>query len=389
MAAMERTPPGEITTTETMMSKTTSNVAVEIESEQESSSSSLLKQLGSPAYVMAPMVGQSEYAFRMFCKRYGTQLTYTPMIWSERFVAEPEYRKKAFQTSREDRPLIVQFCGNDPKILLEAALLIQDECDAIDINLGCPQDLAKENNFGAYLCKDWKLVEEIVSTLSKNLRVPVACKIRKLTSGFEKTVQFAKMLEAAGCQLLGVHARTKEQNRYGPADWDLIKTIKQTVKIPVIANGNIHRFEDVSACLSYTGADAVMSAEALLANPALYSGQVIPCCVLAREYVSFANQVEHVPSIKCIRQHVINILVEFLAPHRRSYLKTAKKETPHVDLWQRLKEAGDVEEIEKVITELERRQSTGEKFSRQTVRSRIIEQVEEEVLLDCGSIFDE
>jgi tRNA-dihydrouridine synthase 1 len=184
-----------------------------------SPSGSFLEKFGSPRFIMAPMVGQSELAFRLFCKRYGCQVGYTPMIWSERFTLDEKYREEAFQTTEDDsdRPLIAQFCGDDPQTLLSAALLIQDRCDAIDINLGCPQELAKQNHFGSYLCgrKDWKLVEEIVRTLSRNLRIPVCCKIRKLSEGGtpekqnQLTLQFAKMLEGAGCALLAVHPRTR------------------------------------------------------------------------------------------------------------------------------------------------------------------------------------
>eukprot|EP00698_Gefionella_okellyi_P022816 TRINITY_DN761_c0_g1_i1.p1 TRINITY_DN761_c0_g1~~TRINITY_DN761_c0_g1_i1.p1 ORF type:complete len:342 (+),score=45.41 TRINITY_DN761_c0_g1_i1:107-1132(+) len=310
-------------------------------------------------YVMAPMVGQSELAFRQFCRRYACELCYSPMVWSERYVNELEYRDEAFQTCETDRPLIIQLCGNKPDMLLQAALLLQDACDGIDINLGCPQNIAKQYHFGSYLTddKDWPLVEDIVRLLASNLRVPLSVKIRKLSS-VAKTIRFAQMLERAGAKMLGIHGRTREQQRFGRADWDLIRQLKQSLQIPVIANGNIHTFTDVAACLQATGADAVMSAEALLANPALFSGTCPNSLSLAREYVDCAQQ--YSTPVKCIRQHVANMLVEYLAPHRRSYLHSASRATKHGDLWDRLGQCSGVDDVLQCISELEHRISTGE-----------------------------
>lgn len=99
------------------------------------------KVLGSPKHVVAPMVDASELAWRILCRRHGAQLCYTPMYHSKCFVQDRRYRKEALQSCPEDRPLLLQFCGNDPKTLLEASFLAQDHCDGIDINLGCPQQI--------------------------------------------------------------------------------------------------------------------------------------------------------------------------------------------------------------------------------------------------------
>ncbi|KAG8752966.1 hypothetical protein FRC14_006543 [Serendipita sp. 396] len=226
------------------------------------------------------MVDQSELAWRIFSRRHGAHIAYTPMINSKHYsaVKNKGFREANFSilnkeegNSKIDRPLIVQFCGNDPDQLLKSAKLLEDHCDAVDLNLGCPQDIAKRGNYGAFLQDDWDLIYRIINTLHLNLKIPVTAKFR-VFSTVEKTVEYAKMLERAGAQILTCHGRTREQRGVlaGLADWSKIKAVKEAVSVPVFANGNILYFSDVDACLEATGADAVMSAEGNLYNPAIF-----------------------------------------------------------------------------------------------------------------------
>ncbi|KAL4644751.1 hypothetical protein ACB092_02G187100 [Castanea dentata] len=230
-------------------------------------------KLGRPKLIVAPMVDNSELPFRMLCRKYGAEAAYTPMLHSRIFTETEKYRDQEFTTCKEDRPLFVQFCANDPDILLEAAKRVEPFCDYVDINLGCPQRIAKRGNYGAFLMDNLPLVKSLVQKLALNLQVPVSCKIR-LFPDLQVTINYAKMLEEAGCSLLAVHGRTRDEKdgKKIRADWNAIRAVKDALRIPVLANGNIRHIDDVRKCLEETGAEGVLSAESLLENPALFAG---------------------------------------------------------------------------------------------------------------------
>ncbi|BAT75617.1 tRNA-dihydrouridine(16/17) synthase [NAD(P)(+)]-like [Vigna umbellata] len=230
-------------------------------------------KLGRPRLIVAPMVDNSELPFRMLCRKYGAQGAYTPMLHSRIFSETEKYRNEEFTTCKEDRPLFVQFCANDPDVLLEAARKVEPHCDYVDINLGCPQRIAKRGNYGAFLMDNLPLVKSLVEKLAVNLQVPVSCKIR-LFPNLEDTLKYARMLEEAGCMLLAVHGRTRDEKdgKKFRADWKAIRAVKNAVRIPVLANGNIRHMNDVRDCLEETEVEGVLSAETLLENPALFAG---------------------------------------------------------------------------------------------------------------------
>ena len=145
-----------------------------------------------------------------------------------------------YTTGSEDKPLVVQICGDDTNEMAITCKKISDHCDAIDINFGCPQDVARKGHYGSYLQDEWELVKNIVNTCSNASKVPLFCKIRIFES-IEKTVEYAKMIESAGAKLLAVHGRTRDQRgiNTGFASWEHIKAIKKALNIPVIENGNI------------------------------------------------------------------------------------------------------------------------------------------------------
>ncbi|KAJ8567290.1 hypothetical protein K7X08_019498 [Anisodus acutangulus] len=176
------------------------------------------------------------------------------MLHSRLFTEDEKYRSMEFTTCKEDHPLLVLLCANNPDNLLEAARKVVPYCDYVDINFGCPQRIAKRGNYGAFLMDNLSLVKSLVEKLANNLTVP--------------------MLEDAGCSLLAVHGRTMDEKdgKKFRANWEAIKAVRNVVRIPVLANGNIRHIDDVYSCLEATGADGVLSADPLLENPALFAG---------------------------------------------------------------------------------------------------------------------
>ena len=296
--------------------------------------------------VCAPMVDQSELPFRMLCRKYGVKLCWTPMLHSRLFAENEKYRKEKFTTCEGDRPLVVQFCGNEPETILRAAKLVEDKCDAVDLNLGCPQGIARKGNYGSFLLEDADLLERIVSHLDKNLSIPVTCKIRLLPAGIDATIDLCKRLEAAGCALLTVHGRTRFQNKQlvGSCNWNAIKAIKEALDIPVLANGGTAGYDDLVKCMDATGVNAVMSSEALLENPSMF----LPTPELNQIKIALGYidecRLNHPGNMKIVKAHMFKFLYPYLFLHTdiRSELGTTGR-------------GADLDDYEAILHKLEKR----------------------------------
>jgi tRNA-dihydrouridine synthase 1 len=268
------------------------------------------ESLGSPKYIVAPMVDQSEFAWRLLTRSFlppdlrTSILAYSPMLHAKLFSEKAAYRtehfkplkgpvtlptpadkehQKALSETAEphldgnpqiDRPLFVQFCANDPDALLAAAKIVQPYCDAVDLNLGCPQGIAKRGNYGAFLQEDWDLIYRLINKLHLNLDVPVTAKMRVLETK-EKTLEYAKMILSAGASILTVHGRQRDQKGHwtGLADWKVIRYVRDNLpkETVMFANGNILQYGDLQKCLDATGVDGIMSAEGNLYDPSIFA----------------------------------------------------------------------------------------------------------------------
>jgi len=283
------------------------------------------RKLGSPRFHVAPMVDQSELAFRMLCRKYGCDSAYTPMIHSRLFVEDKNYQDEIFETTGDgaDRPLWIQFCANDPELFVTAARKIQQHGDYIDLNLGCPQRIARRGNYGAFLMDDIPAACAVVRKGATELDTPMSVKIR-VFDDVARTIDYARQLEAAGAMLLCVHGRTREQKAIGsfPADWDQIRAVREALSIPVLANGNVDSYEAALQCMDYTGCEGVLSAEQLLEDPKLFwrrEGDPSTKRVAAeaprmlREYLELLR--EYPQPIRMVKAHIFKLLGAWLQEH--------------------------------------------------------------------------
>ena len=231
-----------------------------------------------PVFWCAPMVGASEPAFRALVRTLNVPVCTTPMLFPRGLVRSPSYGAlHGFPWTAADRPLVVQFAArvDEADAVVAAAHHVASCCDAIEINVGCPQRCAKKGRFGAFLLDDPDGLVELMRRCCAESPLPVLCKMRVLAD-VDATVALAKRLEDAGVYCLTVHGRKRGdgggmKTGHTLADWAQIRAVKAALRIPVVSNGNIRHIDDVRACLARTGADGIMSACGLLADPALFA----------------------------------------------------------------------------------------------------------------------
>lgn len=228
---------------------------------------------GRPAYIVGPMVRYSKLAFRTLCRDYNADIVYTPMILAREFCRNQNARLSDYSTNTRDVPVIVQFGANNSIDLIRACHLIKPYCSGIGLNCGCPIKEQVAEGIGAALMTRPELVAQMVQDVKKEFGkdffVDVKMRIHK---NLDDTVAFAKMVEAAGADIISVHGRLKNQRSSTDPNYAAIKLVKDSVSVPVVANGNAFTIEDVHRIHEITGANGVMAVRGALSNPAMFAG---------------------------------------------------------------------------------------------------------------------
>jgi tRNA-dihydrouridine synthase B len=236
--------------------------------------------------ILAPMAGVGDRAFRETCARFGAACTVSEMVSSKALEFDDKKTLELMELGEEARPAAIQIFGSEPDVMaLAARKALEFSPDFIDINMGCPAPKITGPGAGSALMKTPQLCGEIVAAVVAAVPVPVTVKIR---AGWDEksvnAVEVASICEQAGAAAVAVHARTRSQMYEPPADWSIIKAVKEAVKIPVIGNGDVTGAQSAARMLEQTGCDAVMVGRAALGNPWIFQqinayldeGRIVP-----------------------------------------------------------------------------------------------------------------
>lgn len=223
--------------------------------------------------ILAPMAGVTDLAFRQICREHGAGLTVTEMASAKALEYGDKKTPRLLRLAPGEHPASAQIFGSDPACMARSAVraLELSGCDIIDINMGCPAPKIVGNGDGSALMKSPDRAARIVAAVKQAVPVPVTVKFRM---GWDaqsvNCVEFARLCEQAGADMVAIHGRTRSQQYGGTANWDIIRAVKEAVSIPVAANGDVFTPEDVPRILAHTGADFVMIGRGSLGDPWIF-----------------------------------------------------------------------------------------------------------------------
>ncbi|MBQ8424654.1 MAG: tRNA dihydrouridine synthase DusB [Clostridia bacterium] len=274
--------------------------------------------------ILAPMAGYSDFAFRKMCSDFGAGLTVTEMISSSALHYNNKKTIDLLHSLDGENPKAIQIFGHSPEIMAEAVKNpVLDKFDIIDINMGCPARKIVSNGDGSALLKDISLAKEIISACVNATSKPITVKFRiGYTDDNIVAVEFAKMCEEAGVSAITVHGRTTSQGYSGDVNYDVIRQVKESVSIPVFANGDCRSKEDLDRILEITKADGVMVGRGAIGNPEIFS----ELCFNEKKEVDKLSQIKkHYSLVE--EFYGENYTVKYMRSHLAYYLSGQYKNT--------------------------------------------------------------
>ena len=269
--------------------------------------------------ILAPMAGVTNLPFRIICEKFEPGMVCTEMASSKAIFYNDQKTRRLLNTEGEKRPISFQFFGSDEETMGYTAKYMSKIADIIDINMGCPAPKVVKNGDGSKLLIDLEKAKRIMKVVVENSSVPVTVKIRK---GWDKenivAVQVAKIAEEVGISAITIHGRTRSEFYTGKADWDIIKEVKDSVKIPVIGNGDIVDEETAYQMFEKTGVDCIMIGRGSFGNPWIFrnikhfliTGEKLPSPTnserlnIIKEHIDLAVEEKGEIAIKELRKHI-------------------------------------------------------------------------------------
>ena len=270
--------------------------------------------------ILAPMAGVTDLPFRKICKEFGPGLVCTEMVSSKAIYHDDTKTKLLMNTDGEKRPISMQIFGSDEETMGYAAKYVSKIADIVDINMGCPAPKVVKNGDGSKLLLDIEKAEKVIKAVVKNSTKPVTLKIRK---GWDcnniVAIEFAQMAEKAGVSAITIHGRTRTEMYSGKVDLDIIKKVKESVKIPVIGNGDIVDEESALKMFEYTGVDGIMIGRGTFGNPWIFkrikhyleTGEKLPVVTYEEKLRVIKEQIQleldnkpEVTAIREMRKHI-------------------------------------------------------------------------------------
>lgn len=269
--------------------------------------------------ILAPMAGVTNLPFRIVCKEFGPGLVCTEMASSRAMFHNDQKTKRLFNTEGEKRPISFQIFGSDEETMAYAAKHVSGFADIIDINMGCPAPKVVKNGDGSKLLLDLEQAKKVIKAVVENSKVPVTLKIRK---GWDKenivATEIAKIAENAGVSAITVHGRTRSEFYSGKADLEIIKKVKETVKIPVIGNGDIVDEESAYNMFEKTNVDGIMIGRGSFGNPWIFrnikhyleTGEKLPApsneekLEIMKKHINLAVEEKGEIAVKELRKHI-------------------------------------------------------------------------------------